>query len=111
MPFQDYSATPSENVSIAGINIAEGCPAGNANNALRQLAADGKALATTVSAIPAGIPIAGGVFTGDITRQSRGAFLHHADASLSDGRTYFSAEGAALPSTPIAGMVVWFYTP
>lgn len=48
MSFSDYSTTPSANTSIAGINIAENCSPANVNNALRQLAADGKELADLV---------------------------------------------------------------
>lgn len=35
----DYSATPGSNSEIAGISIAEGCAAGNVNDALRELMA------------------------------------------------------------------------
>jgi hypothetical protein len=40
MPVKDYSTTANSNAAIAGINIAENCPAGNLNNALRQTLAD-----------------------------------------------------------------------
>ncbi len=40
MPVKDYSTTANSNTAIAGINIAENCPAGNLNNALRQTLAD-----------------------------------------------------------------------
>lgn len=33
----DWSATPSSNTTVDSINIAEGCPAGNVNNALRSI--------------------------------------------------------------------------
>lgn len=36
----DYSETPSSNTSINGIDIGEGCAAGNLNNAQRQMMAD-----------------------------------------------------------------------
>jgi hypothetical protein len=40
MSVKDYSTTANSNAAIAGINIAENCPAGNLNNALRQTLAD-----------------------------------------------------------------------
>lgn len=40
MPVTDFSTTPGSNTSISGINIAENCPPGNINNAIRQLMAD-----------------------------------------------------------------------
>jgi len=51
MAFSSYSTTPSSNTTIAGLNIAENCPAGNINNAIRQLMADGKTLDDTVVAL------------------------------------------------------------
>ena len=43
MSIQDYSSDADLNVSISGINIAEGCPPSGINNAIRQLMADVKA--------------------------------------------------------------------
>ena len=40
MSVKDYSTTANSNTAISGINIAENCPAGNLNNALRQALAD-----------------------------------------------------------------------
>lgn len=35
----DWSTTPAENISVNGVNIAEGCPAPNLNDAVRQVMA------------------------------------------------------------------------
>ena len=40
MPISDYNANPDLNISINGINIAEGCPPSGINNAIRQMMAD-----------------------------------------------------------------------
>lgn len=42
MAIKDYSTDPDLNVSISGINIAEGCQPSGINNAIRQLMADVK---------------------------------------------------------------------
>jgi hypothetical protein len=47
MPVKDYSTTANSNTAISGINIAENCPAGNLNNALRQALADLRAYANS----------------------------------------------------------------
>jgi len=47
MAVSDYSTTPSANASISGVNIAEGCPPGGINNAIRQMMADIRALFST----------------------------------------------------------------
>ena len=40
MSVPDWSTDPNANISVGGINIAENCPAGNVNNALRELMAE-----------------------------------------------------------------------
>lgn len=62
MAVSDYSTTAASNTSISGINIAEACPAGNLNNAIRQLMADLKAAGYA--------PLSGGTFTGGVTAPS-----------------------------------------
>ncbi|QEX23766.1 hypothetical protein FRZ61_37050 [Hypericibacter adhaerens] len=47
MPVKDFSTTAGSNTAISGINIAESCPAGNLNNALRQALADIRAYANS----------------------------------------------------------------
>ena len=44
MAVSDYDKTPGNNVSISGINIAEGCSPAGINNAIRQIMADVKTL-------------------------------------------------------------------
>lgn len=40
MPIRDYSQTAASNTAISSINIAEGCPPSNINDAIRQALAD-----------------------------------------------------------------------
>lgn len=40
MSVNDYSTDPGTNITIGGINVAENCPPGNINNAIRQQMAD-----------------------------------------------------------------------
>lgn len=98
MSFSDYSTNPAANTSIAGINIAEGCPPANLNNALRQIAADGKTLNNTVSSLSTGMPVSGGAFTGDITRSGRGAYMHWNSSSQGSGRVFIQASGGPAPA-------------
>jgi hypothetical protein len=48
MGFDSYSTTAASNTSLNGINVAEGCPPSGVNDALRQLAADGKTLSNAL---------------------------------------------------------------
>jgi len=110
MAFSDYSLTPSANTSIAGINIAENCPAANINNAIRQLAADGKLLNNVVNAITTGLPLSGGTVTGAIFFSGAGAFRYNVDSTLISGRDYHLIEGSARPGSPAEGDRVFYYT-
>lgn len=108
MAFSDYSTTPASNGTIAGINVAEGCPPANVNNAIRQLASDGKALSDQVGDIETGMPVTGGTFTGDIKREGRGGYLHFASSALTSGKVYIVADGTARPAAA-EGVVVFYY--
>ncbi len=109
MAFQDYSTNPDANGAIAGINVADGCPPGNINDAIRQLAADGKQLADQVSGGSTSMPKTGGAFTGTITREGGGAYLYHASGSYTDGRFHILAQGSPRPSNPGEGAIVLYY--
>jgi hypothetical protein len=111
MSFGSYSTTPASNTSINGINIAPNCAAGNVDNAIRQVMADGRELYDTVAAINVGnyMPLAGGAFTGGIIRAGAGAFLAHASSSLASGVVYTQPVATALPSSPAEGTIVFQY--
>lgn len=100
-PIADYSTTPASNTAISGINLSEGCTAGGINNAIRQLMADVKAFSNTVPVSADFMPIVGGTFTGDITRNGRGGYLHHASSTYLSGRVFVTALGAADPTSAV----------
>jgi hypothetical protein len=108
LPFADYSTTPSSNSTIGGVNIAENCPPGNLNNALRILMADAKAYSLSAPDISSRMPVSGGAFTGAITLSGAGAYRYNASASLASGATHFLPAGSARPA-PAEGVVVFFY--
>jgi hypothetical protein len=111
MSFSAYSLTPSANISLNGISIAENCPAENVNDALRQLAADGRELYNTVNAISVSsyMPKTGGAFTGTITRSGAGGYFYHASSTQATAPVYTQTTATALPSSPAEGTVVLQY--
>lgn len=111
MSFGSYSTTPASNISINGINIAPNCPAGNVDNALRQIAADGRELYDTVAAInvSAYMPISGAAFTGLIWRQGSGGYLYHAASGVNGGAVFTQPLATALPGGPADGTIVFQY--
>lgn len=99
MAFSDYSATPASNTTIAGINIAEGCPAGNINGAFRQLMADARAEHDAAPNLANYVLLDGTTaFTGQPTYSGRGGFLHHNNSANASGRIFIQASGGAAPS-------------
>lgn len=105
MAVTDYSTTPASNIAISGININEGCPAGNLNGALRQLLADVRVFYNGVPVAADYMPFIGGTFTGDILRNGRGGYLHHASPTYLSGRVFTTALGAADPTSAVGD--VW----
>lgn len=99
MSFADYSTTPSNNTTLAGLSVTEGgTTMASINNMIRQLMADGKELANTVASISAPLPITGGTLQGDLDRQGRGDFLHWNPTGQTSGRVFIQASGGAAPA-------------
>ena len=66
----DWDVTPANNSDIAGINIAEGCPASGINDAIRTLMAQ---VATWLAGTSAPLPKSGGAVTGAVTGLANGS--------------------------------------
>lgn len=111
-----WSATPASNTTVDGTSIAEGCPPGNVNNALRSIMAGVRSFydlyAALVTTVSGKLSAAGAVFTGtQPTYTGEGAVLHHIDAANASGRVSLLPTGASLPASPANGDIVLFYTP
>lgn len=104
----EFSETPDLNTTIGGVNVGEDCSPAGINNAIRYIAAVVRTLYNQVQTLTGAMPRTGGTFTGDIAREGRGAYLHHAGSAQTDGRVVFLPEGSARP-TPAEGMVVFYY--
>lgn len=111
MAVSDWSTTAANNTTLEGISVAEGCPAANLNNVARAMAAAIKSFSLTITN-PSGtfMPIAGGAFTGAITRSGSGGYLYHAASAQGQGPVYTLPSGSALPSSPVEGTIVFFYS-
>lgn len=105
----DLSTDPDANTTIGGVNVAEGCSPAGLNNVERYLGAAIRVVFNQVRGLSGGMPVSGGAFTGDITRQGRGAYLHHAGSAQTSGKVTFLPEGSATP-TLAEGDVVFFYS-
>ena len=107
--FSSYATTAAANITISGISIAEGCPAANVNNAIRQLMADARAFSDASPSTAGLMPKSGGAFTGSITRSGGGSYTYWASSSLTGGAMYVQSSATALPSSPAEGTIVYQY--
>lgn len=109
--FATYSTTPALNVTIRGVNSAEGCPAANQNDISRALASEGRELYDIVAALNVTglMPKSGGAFTGTITRSGAGGYFYHANAAQATAPVYTQPLASALPASPAEGTVVLQY--
>lgn len=106
MAVTDYNTTPNLNVTISGINVAEGCPAGNMNGAFRQMMADLKTLSNGLVNPADYVAKVGGSFTGQIKQSGAGGYYYSGSSSDVGGKVHFIAFGAALPSGRVVGDLV-----
>ena len=98
MAVSDWSTTPSDNTSVDGINIAEGWPAANANNAIRAVMASVRVMYDGLPDTATLVTATGGVFTGNPTFSGRGGYLYHNNAANTSGRIFVQASGGSTPS-------------
>lgn len=98
MAVSDYSATPGSNTSINGINIAEGCPAGNLNGGMRQVMADVRVMYDAIPDTAALMTKAAGTFSGtQPIYTGRGAYMHNNNPAHTSGRVFLQASGGTTP--------------
>lgn len=110
MSFSDYSLTPSANLTLAGLSLAENSTAlASYNNQMRQIMADGKELANTVAAIGSPLLLTGGTVTGNIIRSGFGGHYYANDAANTSPRIYTLVDGSAAPTSPPNGSLVVYY--
>ena len=106
----EFSTDPNLIDTIGGKSIAENQTAtGDINFIIRDMAAAMRSTYDQLQNAGGGMPVTGGTFTGDILRQGRGAYLHHANSSRTGGMVDFLPEGSVRP-TPVEGMIVFYYS-
>jgi len=98
MAVSNWSTTAAQNTAINGINISEGCPPANLNNAVRQIMADVRVAFDGIGSTSGYVAKTGGVFTGNPTYQGRGGYLHNSDPASTGGRVTVQAMGGAAPA-------------
>ncbi|MFT9121487.1 MAG: hypothetical protein ABF461_04285 [Zymomonas mobilis subsp. pomaceae] len=112
MSFSDWSQNADSNSNIGGISIAEGCPPGNINNALREMMAEIRSainnsmdsalasgdMASFRSAIGA-LSETGGDVEGILRQKGQGVFPYFANTVFSGGRIYLTNSQASDPTS------------
>lgn len=99
MAVADWSTSANSNTSIDGINIAENCPAGNLNGAVRAIMANVRVMYDGLPTLADYVKKDGTTdFTGQPKFTGRGGFLHHNNPANSSGRVFVQASGSPVPS-------------
>lgn len=106
----EFSTDPNANTTIGGKNVAENCSPADINDVERYLAAAMRSLYDQVQGLAGGMPLTGGAFTGDITRQGEGAYLNWVSNSLTEGNVAALPEGSARPTPGAGGYLVFYYS-
>lgn len=101
MAVQDWSSTANLNTTVDGINIAEGCAAGNINGAIRSVMANVRVMYNGLPDVSLLVPKTGGVFLTNPTFSGRGGYMHNSSATNAGGQVFVQASGSGVP----AGMV------
>lgn len=110
MSFSDYFLTPSANLTLAGLSLAENSTSlASINNQLRQLMSDGKELSDDVVAIGNPLLLTGGTVTGNIIRSGFGGHYYANDSAYTAPRIYVLLDGSPAPSSPPNGSVAIYY--
>lgn len=110
MSFADYSLTPSANLTLAGLSLAENSTAlASLNNMLRQIMADGKELSNQVVGIGNPLLLTGGTVTGAIVRNGRGGYYHANSVGNADPQIYTLVDGSPAPSSPPNGSIAIYH--
>lgn len=102
------STEPTANTSLGSINVAEGCPAANVNDALRWLAAAIAVLRANLPTTGGLVSASGGQFTTNPTLSGQGGYLHNSASTASGGAVTFLPSGSALPSGSDGDLVLFY---
>jgi hypothetical protein len=112
MSVSSWSTNANLNITVNGVNIAEGTAPSNINNAIREVMAGVATLRDSIPSTAGLAPLTGAVFTGTQPRYTgAGAYLFNASSADTSGRVHRLAEGSALPSGASNGDIVFFFTP
>lgn len=119
MSFWDWSTTAASNPTVGGIDIAEGCPAGNLNGASREIMAEARAAfslalqaffgasdVATARGVLQAVAKAGDTVTGNIIRQDNGPHIYFADPTLTTPKIIYLSPTDPDPSPLLPGMIL-----
>ncbi len=98
MAVSDWNTNANLNSTVDGINIAEGCPAGNMNGAIRAVMANVRVMYDGLPNLSNYVLKTGGVFLTNPTFNGRGGFLHNASSTNTGGQITAQAQGSGVPS-------------
>lgn len=103
MSVGDWSTNANLNITVDGINIAEGCPAANINGAIRAVMANVRVMYDGLPDLTLYVTKSGGTFITNPTFTGRGGFLHNSNSSNTGGQVFVQATGSGTPVGMVNG--------
>ena len=95
----DWSEDPAGNTTVDGVNIGEGAPAANMNNAMRSIMVGVKSFYVNAPNTAAYVLKAAATFNTVTPKfDGRGGFVHFNDPGLASGRIFVQPLGGAAPA-------------
>lgn len=101
MAVGDWSTNANLNITVDGINIAEGCPAANINGAIRAVMSNVRVMYDGLPDLSNYVLRTGGTFLTNPTFSGRGGYLYNSSSTNAGGQVFVQAAGSGTP----AGMV------
>lgn len=103
MPVGEWNTNANLNITVDGINIAEGCPAANINGAIRAVMANIRVMYDGLPDLTLYVTKSGGTFITNPTFTGRGGFLHNSNSSNTGGQVFVQATGSGTPVGMVNG--------
>lgn len=98
MAVSDWNTNANLNGTVDGINIAEGCPAGNMNGAIRAVMANVRVMYNNLPDTSGFVTKINGVFLTTPIHTGRGGMLHNSSPTNASGQIFTQASGAGIPA-------------
>lgn len=98
MAVQDWNTNANLNITVDGINIAEGCPAANMNGMGRAIMANVRVMYDNLPDVSAYVTKSFGFFLTNPVYNGKGGYLYNSSPTNISGQIFVQAVGSGTPA-------------